>query len=126
MQEGGRSYNAVIIGSAQVNDGYQLLNNAKYPGIAADYERTFKVLKSLPADIFLGAHGSFFELENEVRTLATRRCDQRLSIRRAIRLYVADREQAFKAALAKEKPRMNVSVKPGVLGLAKALAAELR
>ena len=125
VQEGGRSYNAVIIGSAQVNDGYQLLNNTKYPGIAADYERTFKVLKSLPADIFLGSHGFFFELETKYARLQ-QAAGSAFVDPQGYQTYVADREQAFKAALAKEKPRMNVSVKPGVLGLAKALAAELR
>ena len=102
VQEGGRSYNAVIIGSPNVNDGYQLLNNAKYPGIAADYERTFKVLKSLPADIFLGAHGSYFDLETKYarwqQGAATAFVDPQ-----GYQTYVADRERAFKAALAKEK-----------------------
>ncbi|AXI03910.1 MBL fold metallo-hydrolase [Aquirhabdus parva] len=34
-----------------------------YPQIAADYEKTFSLLKSLLADIFLGAHGSYFDLD---------------------------------------------------------------
>ena len=105
VQEGGRSYNAVIIGSAQVNDGYQLLNNAKYPGIAADYERTFKVLKSLPADIFLGSHGFFFELETKYARLQ-QGAGSAFVDPQGYQTYVADREQAFKAALAKEKPRI--------------------
>jgi len=33
---------------------------AAYPGIAADFERTFATLKALPCDIFLGAHGLYF------------------------------------------------------------------
>ena len=38
-----------------------------YPQIAEDYERMFRVLKSLPCDFFLGAHGAYFDLEGEVR-----------------------------------------------------------
>jgi len=33
-----------------------------YPGIRADFERSLQTLRSLPADIFLGSHGSFFDL----------------------------------------------------------------
>ncbi len=33
-----------------------------YPRIHADFERSFQTLRSLPADIFLGSHGSFFDL----------------------------------------------------------------
>src|SRR6185503_11012292 len=63
VRDNGRTLNAVIIGSPNVNPGYKLVNNAKYPTIATDYERTFRVLKSLRCDLFLGAHGSYFGLE---------------------------------------------------------------
>ena len=46
-----------MIGSANVNYGYILVDNPDYPAIAQDYEKTFVVLRSLPADVFLGAHG---------------------------------------------------------------------
>src|SRR5262249_11443629 len=38
----------------------QLVNNKDYPEIAADFAKTFEVLKSLPCDVFLGAHGSYY------------------------------------------------------------------
>ena len=62
VEEAGRTYDVVIIGSPNVNPGYRLVGNAAYPQIADDYERTFRVLKALPCDIFLGAHGSYFDL----------------------------------------------------------------
>src|SRR5205085_8601673 len=55
--EAGKAYDVVIVGSPNVNAGYKLVNNARYPEIARDYERGFRVLKSLPCDVFLGAHG---------------------------------------------------------------------
>jgi len=58
-----KTYQAVIIGSPNVNPGYRLVDNPNYPTIAQDYERTFRVLKSLKCDLFLGAHGSYFGLE---------------------------------------------------------------
>src|SRR6185369_14163192 len=53
----------VIVGSPNVNPGYKLVCNTVYPRIAEDFEKTFRVLKSLPVDYFLGAHGSYFDLE---------------------------------------------------------------
>jgi len=60
VREGGRALNVVIVGSPNVNPGYILVGNSKYPQIAEDYVKTFAVLKSLPCDIFLGAHGAYF------------------------------------------------------------------
>ena len=63
---GGKPRNVVIVGSWNVNDGFRLVDRpghpASYPGIAADYQRTFEVLSKLPCDIFLGAHGAYFDM----------------------------------------------------------------
>jgi metallo-beta-lactamase class B len=63
---GGKARSVVIVGSWNVNDGFRLVDRpgrpASYPGIAADYAHTFAVLRSLPCDIFLGAHGSYFNM----------------------------------------------------------------
>ena len=63
--EKGKNYNVVIVGGPFVNPGYKLTHNAAYPNIAEDYKHMFKVLKSLPCDIFLGAHGMYFELNKK-------------------------------------------------------------
>lgn len=65
----GKAYQAVIVGGPYLNPGYQLVNNHNYPKIAEDYAHTFKVLKSLPCDIFLGAHGMYFDLEKKAALL---------------------------------------------------------
>src|SRR5947199_6859918 len=65
VREGARNYDVVIVGSPNVNDGYKLVGNTLYPQIAEDYERTFRVLASLPCDYFLGAHGSYFDMETK-------------------------------------------------------------
>jgi metallo-beta-lactamase class B len=62
VRDGGKPYNVVIVGSAGVNDANQLVNNANYPDMVEDYRRTFRVLKALPADIFLASHGKFYGL----------------------------------------------------------------
>ena len=58
--------NVVIVGSWYVNPGYRLVaahgKPASYPGIAQDYEHAFAVFHALPCDIFLGAHGMYFDM----------------------------------------------------------------
>jgi metallo-beta-lactamase class B len=100
VRENGKSYNVVIVGGANVSD-YKLVGNTAYPDIASDYERTFRVLKTLPVDIFLGAHGSYFSLE----TKYARR--NAVPVNPFIdpvgyRNFVLDREQAFRTELAKQ------------------------
>ena len=62
----GRERNVVIVGSWRPLTQYRLVDSpgrpASYPGIRADFERTFATLRSLRADLFLGAHGSYFDL----------------------------------------------------------------
>ena len=60
VADGGKDYDVVVIGSPNVNPGYRLVDNADYPEIADDFARTFQVLKSLPCDVFLGAHGGYY------------------------------------------------------------------
>jgi metallo-beta-lactamase class B len=36
-----------------------------YPGIRSDFERSFRTLRGLPADLFLGSHASFFDMERK-------------------------------------------------------------
>ncbi|HEY3571839.1 MAG TPA: subclass B3 metallo-beta-lactamase [Thermoanaerobaculia bacterium] len=60
-KEGDRTYDVVFAASTTVLPGVRLTNNPKYPEIAEDYAKTFRVLKSLPCDVFLGSHASFFD-----------------------------------------------------------------
>jgi metallo-beta-lactamase class B len=102
VEQSGTTHNVVIVCSPNVNPGYRLVDNARYPQIAADYERTFRVLKSLPADVFLGAHGSFFDLERKYAR--KRRGDPAPFVDpQGYQRYVAERERAFRAELARQK-----------------------
>jgi len=66
LRDKGKSYETIIVGGPYVNPGYKLVNNKSYPNIAKDYAHTFEVLKSLPVDIFLGAHGVYFDLHGKL------------------------------------------------------------
>ena len=100
----GKTYDVVIVGSPNVNPGYRLVNDPKYPGMAADFERTFRVLKGLNCDLFLGAHGSYYNLEEKYRRITDNGSNPFLDAA-GYRAYVADREAAFRAELKKHSGR---------------------
>jgi metallo-beta-lactamase class B len=100
-QEGGLTLHVVIVGSPNVNPGYKLVGNMEYPQIARDYAHGFGVLKGLPCDIFLGAHGGYFGLAAKFARL--QHGDRDAFVDPAgYKAYVADREQAFEAELARQ------------------------
>jgi metallo-beta-lactamase class B len=101
-KEAGKEYNVVIVGSPNVNPGYKLVDNAKYPQIASDYERMFRVLKSLPADIFLGAHGAYFGMEAKFARLKDGAPSPFIDPE-GYKKFVADKEQEFRTELAKQR-----------------------
>lgn len=102
VSEGGKSYRVVMVGSPNVNPGYRLVDNANYPQIAADYERTWRVLEALPCDIFLGAHGGYFGLQAKY---ARRRpgAANRFVDPDGYRRFVADAQRAFETELARQR-----------------------
>lgn len=97
----GKSYDVVIVGSPNVNPGYKLVGNAQYPQIAQNYERTFQVLKSLPCDIFLGAHGSYYGMEAKFARMKTGAANPFIDPD-GYKSYVSEREQAFRAEWKKQ------------------------
>jgi metallo-beta-lactamase class B len=101
VTEGGKTYNVVIIGSPNVNPGYKLIHNNNYPQIAEDYVRMWAVLKSLPCDIFLGAHGSYFGLEEKYPRLKDGGANPFVDPG-GYKKYIAEKEQDFNTELAKQ------------------------
>lgn len=100
--DGGRTYNVVIVGSPNVNPGYKLVGNSQYPQIAADFERTFRTLNSLPCDIFLGAHGGYYGMEEKYTRMKAGEADAFVDPA-GYKSYVAERELAFKAELKRQE-----------------------
>jgi metallo-beta-lactamase class B len=102
IREDGKDYNAVIVGSPNVNPGFKLVHNSRYPQIAQDYEHTFQVLKGLPRDIFLGAHGSYYGMTSKFASAGKGKVNPFVDPA-GYKEYVADREQAFRRELAKQQ-----------------------
>ncbi len=72
LEENGRTYNALIVCSFGVNNGYNLIDNPNYPNQAEDYRATFAKARAMPVDVFLGSHGSFYGLRGKYETLQRR------------------------------------------------------
>jgi metallo-beta-lactamase class B len=102
VTDAGKTYNAVIVGSPYVNPGYKLVHNQNYPQIAEDYERSWRVLKSLPCDLFLGAHGSYFGLEEKYARLKAGAANPFVDPD-GYQKFVAQAEQDFRTELAKQQ-----------------------
>jgi len=101
----GRPLNVVIVGGWSVLSEYRLVGaKASYPGIAEDYAQQFRVLKGLPCDVFLGAHGQYYDmLEKRARM---REGGENVWVDPAgYRAEVAEREMAFEAELKRENPK---------------------
>jgi len=100
VKDGAKTYDVVIVGSPNTND-FKLVNNEKYPTIAQDFEKGFRVLKSLPCDIFLGAHGAYFNMDAKYPKFKAG--DTSVWVDPAgYKAYVENREKAFRAELAKQ------------------------
>jgi metallo-beta-lactamase class B len=98
VTEGGKTYDVVIIGSPNVNPGYKLVGNELYPRIAEDYQKTFRVLAALPCDFFLGAHGSYFGMDDKVPKLKPGAANPFIDPE-GYKKYVARKEADFKKEL---------------------------
>jgi metallo-beta-lactamase class B len=103
----GQPRNVVIVGSWNVNPGYRLVDKpgkpASYPGIAADYEHSFVVWKSLPCDVFLGAHGAYFDMLAKLDRAKAGAGEAVWIDPEGYKAAVAERHQAFEAELKKQQ-----------------------
>ncbi len=93
----------VVVCSASILD-YRFVGRESYPGIAADYARTFATLKALPVQIFLAPHGGFFDLAGK-----RERAAKGMGLRNpwvdpaGYKAWVERMEGAFVAALEKQR-----------------------
>ena len=107
VKEAGRPLNVVIVGSWNVNPGWRLVDRpdqpASYPGIAADYRRTFVTLKGLQCDIFLGAHGAYFGMLAKLDRIKAGAKENVWIDPSGYLAAVAEREQAFETELKRQE-----------------------
>lgn len=104
VRDAGKTLDAVIIGSPNVNNGYLLVGNTRYPEIADDFAKGFQVLKSLPCDVFLGAHGDYYGMEAKLARQKNNPGGANVFIDPdGYKAYVAARERAYLSELTKQR-----------------------
>jgi metallo-beta-lactamase class B len=104
VPDGGKTYRVVIVGSPNVNEGYKLVRNAQYPQIAHDYDRCFQVLRALPCDIFLGAHGAYYGMEAKYARMKAGAKNAFVDPE-GYTQFVREKEAAFRQELARQGGR---------------------
>jgi len=101
VKEGRKQYDVVFVGSTTV-PGYKLVGNSLYSTIAADYARTFRVLKLLPCDVFLASHGSFYSMQEKAELSARGKQPNPFIDGRGYKRFIKQTEKAFREQLWKE------------------------
>lgn len=96
IDDGGVARRVLMVGGTTA-PGYRLVDNAAYPGIAEDFEGTFRTLRSLQADIVFEGHGFAFDLE------ARRQGKRPFVDPGALKESVDRAEAAFRKALGEQK-----------------------
>jgi len=100
--EAGKTYDVVIVCSVGWNPGYILVNNKDYPQISDDYMRSFAILRKLPCDIFLAAHGGFYDLAGKYAKLEQGGPNPFLD-HAGYLAYIDQKEKSFYDELARQK-----------------------
>lgn len=101
-KEGSKMYQVAFVSSASI-PGYTLLDNIKYPSIIADYEKTFLKMKRLNPDVFLGSHGSFFNLLEKAEKVRSNPASNPFIDPAGYKAYVERSRSNFLAQLSKER-----------------------
>nr|AIA13030.1 L1_beta_lactamase [uncultured bacterium] len=102
VKEAGRQLDVIFAGSTSA-PGYKLIDEPKYPGIIGDYEYTFRLLKSLQCDVFLGPHGSFFSLLDKAARLKQGEKNNPFIDPKGYRGFIERSEKDFHEQLEKQR-----------------------
>ncbi len=109
VTDGGRKLDTVFVCSTSVIPQTRLGGPEgsgaapSYPGIVDDYERTFRVLRGLPCDLFLGSHGVFYGLKEKAEILRKGKGPNPFVDPGRYRSYLDRSEAAFRERLAKDR-----------------------
>lgn len=99
----GKVRQALVHCSSSVLPGYKLGKTETYPGQTADYEKSFATWKSLPCEVFLGSHGSFYGLHDKRKALDAGKADAFVDPA-GCKAFYARAEAAFRAELKRQNP----------------------
>jgi metallo-beta-lactamase class B len=102
VEDAGRKLNAIFVCSARISEGVALVNNERYPEIAADFRKTFATLKDMPVDVFFASHGFFFDLVGKAKLAAGSPKANPFIDPQGYKNFITQNEKSFLAAYAKQ------------------------
>jgi metallo-beta-lactamase class B len=103
VHERGKTLDVVFFPSANINPGVHLLDNPRYPQIAADFARSFATWKALACDVFLADHGDFYAMKAKHAKLEDGARENPFIDPEGYRRYISAAEQRFNDQLARER-----------------------
>ena len=95
----GQVRQAMILCSNSVLPGYRLAGQESYPGIAGDYEKSYRVWRTAPCEVFLGSHAQFFRAAEKAKSGSA----DAFVDPQGCKAYFDKGYAAFQAELAKQK-----------------------
>jgi metallo-beta-lactamase class B len=104
VQESGKTYRVVIANMGSINPGVTVSGMPKYPGIAADYARTFKAQKDMAIDVWLASHASQFKLHEKYKP-GDAFNPERFVDPQGFKAAVEQLEKTYQEQLARERAR---------------------
>lgn len=78
----------------------------QYPNIAEDFRASYETLARLPCEVFLGAHGNWFDLEGKRALVAAGEADAFYDPE-GCRAYIAESREEFEGELARQRGGQN-------------------
>jgi metallo-beta-lactamase class B len=101
----------VIVGGTGFWSEYRFVpitgHPASYPGIARDFQHAFSALRRLPCDVFLGAHGGYFDLATKLKRYSKQ--GPRVFLDSAgYQKFVSDSRETFEKALSEQRSARTV------------------
>jgi metallo-beta-lactamase class B len=104
VSDAGRALHVVDLCGLAILEKTRVSGMPGYPDIAQDYERTFRVLRQLPVDIFIGAHPAYYGgLEKLARLKANPAGPNPFIDAGGFRQAIDAAERKFRDQLAREK-----------------------
>lgn len=102
----GTMRNIVIVGGVGFWSEYHFVATpgrpVSYPGIAQDFQHAFSELRALPCDVFLGAHGGYFDMLTKLKRYP--QAGPRVFIDPAgYKEFVADAQETFRKVLSEQQ-----------------------
>jgi metallo-beta-lactamase class B len=99
VQDGGRSYDVLIIGSVGVNPGTNLVGN---PDLVGQYQKSFGIMRALAADVPLGSHPAMFGMAEKYARLTSAAPNPYIDPQ-GYRTEIAIQEAAFNNELQRQR-----------------------